>query len=67
MTHFTLTINEFVREQIATWGQDYVDDLLDRGYIPVCTSAGWRWLYADVESPLTQAALAQWGNNNESA
>lgn len=61
----TQTIRNFIDSQVVTWGQDYVDDLMDRGYIPVQLSdnAGniiWRWLYVDVNSPL----LKQWQNIN---
>lgn len=44
-TMITQTITEFINGQVATWGQEYVDDLFDRNYFPVLTSAGWRWLY----------------------
>jgi hypothetical protein len=30
-----ITAQDFIRKEVAVWGEDYVDDLLDRGYIPV--------------------------------
>lgn len=40
-----MTIIEFIKSQVATWGQEYVDDLFESKYHPVYTSEGWRWLY----------------------
>jgi len=30
-----MTAEEYIKKEIATWGEDYVDSLFDRGYIPV--------------------------------
>jgi len=38
-------MDEFIKIQAATWGQDYVDEMFESKYHPVLTSAGWRWLY----------------------
>jgi len=27
-----MTLDEFIASEIATWGQDYIFDLVDRGY-----------------------------------
>ena len=40
---------EFVNAEIAVWGEDYVYDLIDRGYAPVLTTIGWKWLYVSNE------------------
>lgn len=40
-----MTETEFLRREIATWGEDYVDSLFDRGYTPTLFADGkWRWL-----------------------
>lgn len=38
-------ILDFIKAETAKWGEEYVDDLMDRKYFPVLTSAGFRWLY----------------------
>jgi len=30
-----MTASEFIQREIAIWGEDYVDNLLDRGYLPI--------------------------------
>lgn len=40
-----VTMEQFIKQQIATWGEDYVDELFERKLFPVLTSEGWRWLY----------------------
>lgn len=35
MEHMTETETEFIKKEIATWTEDYVYDLLDRGYKPI--------------------------------
>lgn len=44
-----MDMTTFIKSQVAVWGQDYIDDLFDRKYFPVLTSAGWRWLYVSDE------------------
>lgn len=41
---------DFISSQRAVWGDDYVDDLIDRKYFPVLTSAGWKWIYVSDEN-----------------
>lgn len=37
--------NTFVKHEISVWGDEYVDDLFDKGYVPVKLSNGkWAWL-----------------------
>jgi len=35
-----ITLNEHLKSFIAVWGEDYVDDLLDRGYEPILVTDG---------------------------
>lgn len=37
----------FVKEQILIWGEDYVEDLIERGYAPVETNVGWKWILCE--------------------
>lgn len=42
--------NEFIKREIHVWGEDYVDDLFDKGYVPVkLSNSKWSWLL-DTES-----------------
>lgn len=52
------TLN-FIENQRVIWGDEYVDDLIDRKYFPTLTSAGWKWVYvADCDYATTvQTAL----------
>ena len=51
---------EFIKSEIAVWGEDYVFDLIDRGYTPVQLvingSLRWWWKLStyDRSGPLTQ-------------
>ena len=36
---------EFYKDQVRVWGEDYVEDLINRGYAPKLTSNGWYWVY----------------------
>lgn len=39
-----MTYDEFIQHECHVWGEDYVFDLLDRGYIVVQTDDGkWGW------------------------
>lgn len=40
----TVTITEFVDKEIALWGFDYIESLFNRGYEPILTNHGWRWI-----------------------
>jgi hypothetical protein len=44
------TEDEFVRAEIAVWGEDYIFDLIERGYSPQPYYADgrrvWRWVQA---------------------
>lgn len=39
-----ITQAEFIDKQVAIWGEDYVFDLYDRGYVPTLTSDGWKFV-----------------------
>lgn len=36
---------DFYKNQVAIWGVDYVEDLVERGYAPKLTEHGYRWVY----------------------
>jgi len=45
-----LTLEQFIEREIIVWGEDYVFDLLDKGYMPVLLtdqtgSDCWKWRY----------------------
>jgi hypothetical protein len=50
-----VTLNEHLKSFIAIWGEDHVDDLLDRGYEPILVTDGtvvklsWRLMVVDRE------------------
>lgn len=36
---------EFIKKEIMIWGEDYIFDLMDRGYSPIILPNGkWSWL-----------------------
>lgn len=39
-----LTETEFLNSEIAVWGLEEVEDLIDRGFSPILTSQGWTWI-----------------------
>jgi hypothetical protein len=43
-----MTREQFISREIATWGEDYVFDLFERGYVAVQLSNGsrirWTWM-----------------------
>lgn len=41
---YTMTESEFIEECISFYGEAYVDDLFHRGFVPIKTSNGWKWL-----------------------
>lgn len=43
-TPFYGTETDFIKHETRVWGEEYVDDLLNRGYTTVLTSVGWKWL-----------------------
>lgn len=48
-----MTETEFMRRELTLWGESYVFDLVDRGYVPTLTTQGWRWLLTRQETPYT--------------
>lgn len=40
----TAATQQFLDHEISVWGEDYIFDLIDRGYRAVETTAGCRWL-----------------------
>lgn len=52
-----ITADEYLRREISVWGEDYVYDLIDRGYTPVKLSNGkWSWLYTGQVSVVTSTS-----------
>ncbi len=42
-----MTKEQFVKEQINTWGFDYIEELFDKGYEPILVHGAdtkWVWL-----------------------
>jgi hypothetical protein len=39
-----MTREEYISHEVAIWGEDYILDLIDRGYLPVLTTAGYKWM-----------------------
>lgn len=42
-----MTQDEFIKREMSIWGEDYIFDLLERGYEPKLTSAGYKWFYTN--------------------
>lgn len=42
-----MTREEFLAHEIYRWGEEYIFDLLERGYSLKLTNAGWRWFYTE--------------------
>ena len=46
----TMTREEFINREVRVWGEDYIFDLLDRGYEPILltnpqtTQTRWSWV-----------------------
>jgi hypothetical protein len=55
-----MTMQQFISNQIAVHGQDYIDGLFDRNFVPVLTNHGWRWLYVSNDD------YAEWLDNTYS-
>lgn len=40
--------SDFIRKEIAVWGEEYVDDLIDRNFLPVLLTENgalkWVWV-----------------------
>jgi len=43
-----MTENEFIKRECSIWGEDYIFDLIERGYVPVLTDHGWKWMVTRV-------------------
>lgn len=39
-----MTEDEFLKHEIALWGEEYIFDLIDRGYTLKLTTAGYKWV-----------------------
>lgn len=46
-----MTIDEFIKREIAVWGEDHVESLIDKNFVPVLLSDGrWNWLLTTAEN-----------------
>jgi hypothetical protein len=58
-----MTEMDFIRKEIATWGEDVIFDLIDRGYKAAClisqvdgiTVTKWSWVLTQTEPCATMA------------
>lgn len=41
------TREDFIKHEISIWGEDYIFDLLERGYVVRLTSDGYKWFYTE--------------------
>ena len=52
-----MTREQFIAKEVATWGEDYIFDLLDRGYevieLRMGTHVKWTWLLTNTEDSAT--------------
>lgn len=52
-----MTREEFVNREIATWGDDYIIDLFERGYVAIelqnGTHSKWTWLLTNTPKSAT--------------
>lgn len=52
-----VTESEFIEDQYELYGEDYINDLMDRGYVAInIPSVGWRWVPSN--SPIRLTAHA---------
>lgn len=53
-----MTETEFLNHYSVMWGEDATEDLINRGFAPVLTTDGWKWIYCpDSESFLNRSRL----------
>lgn len=51
-TAMTETKTDFFHREVHVWGEEYVYDLVERGYTPILTTEGWRWMIVtNVQTP----------------
>lgn len=41
--HMATTPDDFIKQEIAEWGFDYVDEMFDKGYEPTLVNGVWIW------------------------
>jgi hypothetical protein len=57
MSHNHTEANEFIKREIAVWGEDEIDYLIESGYVPVKLSTGkWSWLHTGKTSVMVPTA-----------
>lgn len=57
MVLIDITQSEFLASEIKTWGFDYIESLLERGFEPKLTTKGWTWILP-VRIPTNSLVLA---------
>jgi hypothetical protein len=48
-----MTENEFINRELDLWGFEEVEVLFGKGFKPVLTDKGWRWLLTQDDKPAT--------------
>jgi hypothetical protein len=56
--YLSMTENEFISKFTNVWGEDYVYDLIERGYAPVYTTHGWKWILLTNEEFANREAIS---------
>lgn len=61
-----MTLNDFINREIATWGEDVIFDLLDRGFEAVELHDGmghtkWTWRYVGLTNASKSATMTHGG------
>jgi hypothetical protein len=44
LTTINYTESEFLNAEIAVWGLEEVESLIERGFNPILTTQGWTWV-----------------------
>lgn len=39
-----ITADEFIKREYRIWGEEYIDDLIERGYTPIFINDKWTWM-----------------------
>lgn len=52
-----ITQDEYLKREIALWGEEYIFDLIDRGFTLILTSDGWKWVLPQLVRVDTERVL----------
>lgn len=60
-----MNVLDYIKSQMDVWGEDYVYDLMERGYTPILTNKGWKWIHNSsiVVNPFNQPDVANTATN----